>query len=380
MGALSGYKIIELAGIGPAPMGGMMLADMGAEVIRIERPGAADPKVAEPISGRNKKSVVLDLKQDAGKAALMALIEQADALIDPYRPGVCEKLGFGPDECLARNPKLVFARMTGWGQTGPLAQAAGHDLNYIAITGALHAIGRRGERPVVPLNLVGDFGGGGMLLVTGVMGGLLEAAKSGQGQVIDVAMVDGTAQLMWMMQGFQQIGAWNAEEREANLLDGAAHFYDTYECADGKYVAIGAIEPQFYAELLARAEITDPQFQAQHDAALWPELKRKLGEVLKTKTRDEWDALMAGSDACFAPVLTMVEATSYSANTERSVYTDVEGLTHPAPAPRFSRTPSQIQHGTQALGTDTVSVLEDSGMEASAIQALLETGAAIGSK
>jgi alpha-methylacyl-CoA racemase len=380
MSALSGFKIIELAGIGPAPMGGMMLADMGAEVIRIERPGAADPKVAEPISGRNKKSVVLDLKQDAGKAALMALIEQADALIDPYRPGVCEKLGFGPDACLARNPKLVFARMTGWGQTGPLAQAAGHDLNYIAITGALHAIGRRGERPVVPLNLVGDFGGGGMLLVTGVMGGLLEAAKSGQGQVIDVAMVDGTAQLMWMMQGFQQIGAWNAEEREANLLDGAAHFYDTYECADGKYVAIGAIEPQFYAELLARAEITDPQFQAQHDAALWPELKRKLGEVLKTKTRDEWDALMAGSDACFAPVLTMVEATSYSANTERSVYTDVEGLTHPAPAPRFSRTPSQIQHGTQALGADTVSVLEDSGMEASAIQALLETGAAIGSR
>ena len=380
MGALSGYKVIELAGIGPAPMGGMILADMGAEVIRIERPGAADPKVAEPISGRNKKSVVLDLKQDAGKAALMTLIEQADALIDPYRPGVCEKLGFGPDECLARNPKLVFARMTGWGQTGPLAQAAGHDLNYIAITGALHAIGRRGERPVVPLNLVGDFGGGGMLLVTGVMGGLLEATKSGQGQVIDVAMVDGTAQLMWMMQGFQQIGAWNAEEREANLLDGAAHFYDTYECADGKYVAIGAIEPQFYAELLARAEVTDPQFQAQHDATQWPELKRKLGEVLKTKTRDEWDALMAGSDACFAPVLTMVEATAYSANTERSVYTDVEGMTHPAPAPRFSRTPSEIRHGTQALGADTVSVLQDSGMDGSAIQALLETGAAVGSE
>ena len=380
MGALSGYKVIDLAGIGPAPMGGMILADMGAEVIRIERPGAADPKVAEPISGRNKKSVVLDLKQDTGKAALMTLIEQADALIDPYRPGVCEKLGFGPDECLARNPKLVFARMTGWGQTGPLAQAAGHDLNYIAITGALHAIGRRGERPVVPLNLVGDFGGGGMLLVTGVMGGLLEAAKSGQGQVIDVAMVDGTAQLMWMMQGFQQIGAWNAEEREANLLDGAAHFYDTYECADGKYVAIGAIEPQFYAELLARAEVTDPQFQAQHDATQWPELKQKLGEVLKTKTRDEWDALMAGSDACFAPVLTMVEATAYSANTERSVYTDVEGMTHPAPAPRFSRTPSEIRHGTQALGADTVSVLQDSGMDGSAIQALLETGAAVGSE
>ncbi len=378
--ALSEVRVLDLGRVLAGPYCGQILGDMGAEVIRIERPGAVDPKVAEPMSGRNKKSVVLDLKEDAGKAALMALIEQADALIDPYRPGVCEKLGFGPDECLACNPKLVFARMTGWGQTGPLAQAAGHDLNYIAITGALHAIGRRGERPVVPLNLVGDFGGGGMLLVTGVMGGLLEAAKSGQGQVIDVAMVDGTAQLMWMMQGFQQIGAWNADEREANLLDGAAHFYDTYECADGKYVAIGAIEPQFYAELLARAEVTDPQFEAQHDAAQWPELKQKLGKVLRTKTRDEWNDLMAGSDACFAPVLTMVEATTYRANTERSVYTDVEGLTHPTPAPRFSRTPSQIRHGTQALGADTVSVLKDSGIEASAIEALLETGAAVGSE
>ena len=376
MGALSGYTVIELAGIGPAPMGGMMLADMGAEVIRIERPGAADPKVAEPISGRNKKSVVLDLKQDAGKDTLMALIERADALIDPYRPGVCEKLGFGPDVCLAKNPKLVFARMTGWGQSGPLSQAAGHDLNYIAITGALHAIGRRGERPVVPLNLVGDFGGGGMLLVTGVLGALLEAARSGVGQVVDVAMVDGTAQLMWMMQGFQQIGAWNADEREANLLDGAAHFYDTYECADGKYVAIGAIEPQFYAELLARAEITDPQFEHQHDASQWPQLKEKLAAVLKTRTRDQWDELMAGSDACFAPVLTMVEAPAYAANSERSVYAQVEGLTHPSPAPRFSKTPSTIEHGTRSLGADTLPVLRAMGMNEASIQALLDTGAA----
>lgn len=376
MGALSGYTIIELAGIGPAPMGGMLLADMGAEVIRIERPGAADPKVAEPISGRNKKSVVLDLKQEGGRNALMTMIEKADALIDPYRPGVCEKLGFGPDDCLARNPRLVFARMTGWGQEGPLAQAAGHDLNYIAITGALHAIGRRGERPVVPLNLVGDFGGGGMLLVTGIMGGLLEAAKSGKGQVVDVAMVDGTAQLMWMMQGFQQIGAWNADERESNLLDGAAHFYDTYECADGKYVAIGAIEPQFYAELLTRAEVSDPQFQQQHDTTQWPELKAKLGAILKTKTRDEWDAIMAGSDACFAPVLTMVEAPQYGANAQRAVYTEVEGLTHPSPAPRFNRTPSEISHGTRALGADTVSVLQSCGMDEAAVSALLESGAA----
>ena len=376
MGALSGYTIIELAGIGPAPMGGMMLADMGAEVIRIERPEAPDPKVAEPISGRNKKSVVLDLKQQGGQTALMALIEKADALIDPYRPGVCEKLGFGPDKCLARNPRLVFARMTGWGQEGPLAQAAGHDLNYIAITGALHAIGRRGERPVVPLNLVGDFGGGGMLLVTGIMGGLLEAAKSGKGQVVDVAMVDGTAQLMWMMQGFQQIGAWNADERESNLLDGAAHFYDTFECADGKYVAIGAIEPRFYAELLARAEVSDPQFQQHHDKTQWPELKAKLGAILKTKTRDEWDAIMAGSDACLAPVLTMVEAPQYGANEKRAVYTDVEGLTHPSPAPRFKRTPSEIRHGTRALGADTVSVLQSYGMNEAAVLGLLDAGAA----
>ena len=376
MGPLNGYTVIELAGIGPAPMGGMILADMGAAVIRIERPGAADPKVAEPVSGRNKKSVVLDLKQASGHAALMKLVEQADALIDPYRPGVCEKLGFGPDECLRRNPRLVFARMTGWGQTGPLAHAAGHDLNYIAITGALHAIGRRGERPVVPLNLVGDFGGGGMLMVSGILAALLEAAKSGQGQVVDVAMVDGTAQLMWMMQGFQQIGAWNAEERESNLLDGAAHFYDTYECADGKYVAIGAIEPQFYAELLSRADVSDPQFQHQHDTAQWPELKEKLAAILKTKTRDEWDELMAGSDACFAPVLTMVEAPQYSANSERSVYTEVEGLMHPSPAPRFMRTPSEITHGTRALGADTVSVLINSGMDETAVEALLATGAA----
>lgn len=377
MGSLNGYTIIELAGIGPAPMGAMLLADMGANVIRIERPGAVDPKLAEPISGRNKKSVALDLKQASGRDALMTLVEKADALIDPYRPGVCEKLGFGPEACLARNPRLVFARMTGWGQTGPLAKAAGHDLNYIAITGALHAIGRKGERPVVPLNLVGDFGGGGMLLVTGVMGGLLEAGKSGKGQVVDVAMVDGTAQLMWMMQGFQQLGAWNAEEREANLLDGAAHFYDTYECSDGKYVAVGAIEPQFYKELLARLDITDPDFAAQQDVSQWDALKTKLAEVFKTRTRDEWDALMTGSDACFAPVLTMVEATQYAANTERSVYTSVEGLTHPAPAPRFSRTPSEIRHGTRSLGADTATVLQDAGIGDSELEAMLASGAAV---
>ena len=377
MRALENLKILDFTTLVPGPFATMMLADMGAEVIRIERPGALDPKLAEPISGRNKKSVVLDLKQPAGLEALMKLIERADALIDPYRPGVCEKLGIGPEVCRARNPKLVFARMTGWGQEGPLSQAAGHDLNYIAITGALHAIGRRGERPVVPLNLVGDFGGGGMLLVTGILAALLEASRSGQGQVIDVAMVDGTAQLMWMMQGFQQMGTWNAEERESNLLDGAAHFYDTYQCADGKYVAVGAIEPQFYAELMARAEISDPQFAAQHDVTHWPELKQKLAAVLMTKTRDEWDQIMSGSDACFAPVLTMQEATEYGANIERAVYTQVDELVHPSPAPRFERTPSYIRHSTRALGADTVSVIQASGLSDTEMEALLASGAAV---
>lgn len=374
MGPLNGFTVIELAGIGPAPMGGMMLADMGAEVIRIERANAADPKQLKDVSARGKKSVVLNLKQPEGVETLLRMVENADVLIDPYRPGVCEKLGIGPDVCLARNPRLVFARMTGWGQDGPLARAAGHDINYISLTGALFATGRRDEKPVLPLNLVGDMGGGGMLLVNGVLAALLEAANSGKGQVIDVAMVDGAAQLMWMFHGFEAVGAWDATQRESNLLDGAAHFYDTYECADGRYISLGSIEPQFYALLMQLADLPEAEFGNQHDAARWPEMTEKLAAVIKQKTQAEWCELMEGTDVCFAPVLSFTEAPSHPANVARKTYVEVDGVTQPAPAPRFSRTPSSVAHGPHGLGEDTVSTLSAMGFAESEIQALREAG------
>ena len=374
MGPLNGFTVIELAGIGPAPMGGMMLADMGAEVIRIERANAADLKQLKDVSARGKKSVVLNLKQPEGVETLLRMVENADVLIDPYRPGVCEKLGIGPDVCLARNPRLVFARMTGWGQDGPLARAAGHDINYISLTGALFATGRRDEKPVPPLNLVGDMGGGGMLLVNGVLAALLEAANSGKGQVIDVAMVDGAAQLMWMFHGFEAVGAWDATQRESNLLDGAAHFYDTYECADGRYISLGSIEPQFYALLMQLADLPEAEFGNQHDAARWPEMTEKLAAVIKEKTQAEWCELMEGTDVCFAPVLSFTEAPSHPANVARKTYVEVDGVTQPAPAPRFSRTPSSVAHGPHGLGEDTVSTLSAMGFAESEIQSLREAG------
>ncbi|WP_116365226.1 CaiB/BaiF CoA transferase family protein [Parahaliea mediterranea] len=360
MGPLNGFTVIELAGIGPAPMGGMMLADMGAEVIRIERAGAPDPKAMKDVSFRGKKSVVLNLKDPAGVEVLLRMVENADVLIDPYRPGVCEKLGIGPEVCLQRNPKLVFARMTGWGQDGPLANAAGHDINYIAITGALYATGRAGEKPVPPLNLVGDMGGGGMLLVNGVLAALLETASSGKGQVIDAAMVDGAAQLMWMFHSFQALGVWDAGKRGANMLDGGAHFYDTYECADGEYVAIGSIEPQFYALLMELAQLPEA-FKAQHDQAQWPALKEKLADIFKQKTQAQWCEIMEGTDVCFAPVLSFVDAPKHPANVERNTYMELDGVTQPSPAPRFSRTPSTVAHGAHSLGEDTDAVLKAMG-------------------
>ncbi|PLW83097.1 carnitine dehydratase [Kineobactrum sediminis] len=374
MGPLNGFTVIELAGIGPAPMGGMILADMGAEVIRIERATAADPRQMRDVSARGKKSVVLNLKQPQGVETLLRMIENADVLIDPYRPGVCEKLGIGPDICLDRNPRLVFARMTGWGQEGPLAQAAGHDINYISLTGALYATGRRGEKPVPPLNLVGDMGGGGMLLVNGVLAALLEAANSGKGQVVDAAMVDGAAQLMWMFHGFHAIGAWDASQREANMLDGAAHFYDTYECADGEYISIGSIEPQFYALLMELAELPEAEFGNQHDQSRWPELTEKLATIFKRKTQAQWCELMEGTDVCFAPVLSFVDAPAHPANVARNTYIDVDGLTQPAPAPRFSRTPSQVAHGAHTLGEDTEATLAAMGFAESEIRQLRESG------
>jgi len=373
MGPLNGYTVLELAGIGPAPMGGMMLADMGAEVIRIERPGAAI--MPTDVSARGKKSVVINMKEPSGLETLLRMVEHADVLIDPYRPGVCEKLGIGPDVCMARNPKLVFARMTGWGQEGPLANAAGHDINYISITGALFATGRAGERPVPPLNLVGDMGGGGMLLVNGVLAALLEATNSGTGQVIDAAMVDGAAQLMWMFHGFEASGLWDATQREANLLDGAAHFYDTYECADGEYVSIGSIEPQFYALLKQHAGLTDEEFGNQNDQAQWPAMKEKLSSVMKQKTQQQWCDIMEGTDVCFAPVLRFTDAPSHPANVARKTYVEVDGVTQPAPAPRFSRTPSQVRHGPHAVGADTDEVLSAMGFAGAELEALKEQGA-----
>jgi alpha-methylacyl-CoA racemase len=357
MGPLHGYTVIELAGIGPAPMGAMILADMGAEVIRIDRASAASALVMKDISWRGKKSVVINLKDANGIETLLRMLENADVLIDPFRPGVCEKLGIGPDVCLARNPKLVFARMTGWGQDGPLAQAAGHDINYISITGALYAMGRRGQKPMVPLNLVGDMGGGGMLLVAGVLAALLETANSGKGQVVDAAMVDGTAQLMWMHHSFQSYGMWDATQREANMLDGAAHYYDTYECADGEYISVGSIEPQFYALLKKLAGLSEEEFGDQNDQSRWPEQKEKLASVFKQKTQAQWCEIMEGSDVCFAPVLNFMDAPKHPANVARNTYIEVDGIMQHAPAPRFSRTPSTVQHGAHDPGQDTDAVL-----------------------
>jgi alpha-methylacyl-CoA racemase len=374
MGPLNGYTVIELAGIGPAPMGGMILADMGAEVIRIDRVGGADPKLTEVVSGRGKKSVILNLKDPAGVETLLRMIENADVIIDPYRPGVCEKLGVGPQECLARNPRIVFARMTGWGQEGPLAHAAGHDINYISITGALFATGRKGEKPVPPLNLVGDMGGGGMLLVNGVLAALLETANSGQGQVIDAAMVDGAAQLMWMFHGFGSMGLWDADQRESNMLDGGAHFYDTYECADGEYVSIGSIEPQFYALLKQHAQLSEADFGDQNNKANWPAMSEKLTDIFKQKTQAQWCEIMEGSDVCFAPVLRYTEAPEHPANVARNTYTNVDGVVQPSPAPRFSRTPSEIAHGPHGGGEDTESILAAMGFAEQEIATLKADG------
>lgn len=350
-GPLHGVRVVEFAGLGPGPFCAMLLADLGAEVLRIVRPGVApDP---QDITTRSRRQVAIDLRGPDGQAAALALIDKADLLVEGFRPGVMERLGLGPDDCLARNPRLVYGRMTGWGQHGPLAKAAGHDINYIAISGALHAIGRAGEAPVPPLNYVGDFGGGGMLLAVGLLAALHEADRSGRGQVIDAAMTDGTALLSAFMYGFKAKGQWS-NQRGENMLDGGAHFYDTYACADGRYVAIGAIEPQFYAELRERCGIHDPLFDGQMDPARWPLLKLRLADVFRTRTRDEWCALLEGTDACFAPVLDWDEAPQHAHNRARGTFTEVDGVVQPAPAPRFSRSTPTEPAAPQAASLDEV--------------------------
>lgn len=376
-GPLEGLKIVEMVGIGPAPFCGMMLADMGAEVIRIDRPGNASIVAPEDsrfdVTARNRRSIAVDLKKPGGPETVLALIDKADAVIEGFRPGVMERLGLGPDTCLARNPRLVYGRMTGWGQKGPLAHAAGHDINYIALSGALHAIGRPGEPPVVPLNYIGDFGGGGMLLAFGVLCALLQTGRSGKGQVVDAAMTDGAALLSAMMYGFRADGSMS-NQRGENLLDGGAHFYNTYACADGKYVSIGSIEPQFYAKLIELCGIDDPAFHAQRDPHGWPMLKYRLADVFKTKTRDEWCALMEGTDVCFAPVLDWDEAPQHAHNRARETFVQVAGVMQPAPAPRFSRTPAATPAAPSTPGADGVAVLQDWGFDRLAIDELKEKG------
>ncbi len=339
-GPLSGFRIVEFAGIGPGPFCAMVLADLGAEVVRIARPGARlDPN---DVLARSRTVLQLDLREPQALEQALCLIAHADALIEGYRPGVMERLGLGPAVCKARNPRLVYGRMTGWGQSGPLAQAAGHDINYIAISGALHAIGRSGESPVPPLNYVGDFGGGAMLLAVGLLSALLEAGRSGQGQAVDAAMTDGAALMSAMMYGMKAAGRWS-NQRGENLLDGGAYFYDTYACADGRFVAIGAIEPQFYALLRQHCGIADdPAFDAQMDSAAWPLLKLRLTQIFRSRTRDEWCALLEGSDACFAPVLDWDEAPRHRHNAARATFVELDGVVQPAPAPRFDRTPNAM--------------------------------------
>ena len=372
MGPLKGLRVLEFAGIGPGPFCGMVLADLGAEVVRLDRPDGP-PGSRKDFVGRGRRSVALDLKAPGATDAVLRLAERADALIEGFRPGVMERLGLGPDVCRARNPRLVYGRMTGWGQDGPLAQAAGHDITYIALTGALWSIGRAGERPVPPLNLVGDYGGGGMLLAVGVLAALLEAKTSGRGQVVDAAMVDGAALLMAPTYAMLARGRWR-NERGANMLDGAAPWYDTYECADGRWVAVGPIEPQFFALVADRLGLDAARFGDRMDPANWPALREAMGAVFRSKTRDGWAAVFEGTDACVAPVLDLREAPSHPHNAARGVFTEREGAVQPAPAPRFDRTPAEP--GSPPLrGEHTEAVLAEWGFAAPEIAALREAGA-----
>lgn len=362
-GPLAGLRIVEFAGIGPAPFAGMMLGDHGAEVIRIERPGGRlDPRDA---LSRNRKSIILNTKTAEGLAVARDLCRSADGLIEGYRPGVMERLGLGPDVLLADNPKLVYGRMTGWGQFGPYAHAAGHDINYIALSGVLHTIGRAGERPVPPVNYVGDFGGGGMMLAFGMVSAMLAVKNGAAGQVIDCAMTDGSALLAGMSWHMLAAGI-NRDAPGANMLDGAAHFYDTYECADGKFVSVGSIEPQFYALLRAAAGVTDDRaFDAQHERSAWGPLKAKLAEIFKTKTRDEWCTVMEGTDICFAPVLSMSEAPHHPHNVARETFLQVGGATQPGPAPRYSGTVVETPVAAPVAGADSTAILAELGYDES---------------
>lgn len=381
MGPLQGLTIVEIAGIGPGPFAAMLLADMGADVIRVERPGGSlftsvhNPKL--DFLNRNKRCISVNLKEPDGVDTVLRLLQKADGLIEGNRPGVMERLGLGPDVCLTHNPALVYGRMTGWGQEGPMAQEAGHDINYVALSGALYPIGRRGEKPAIPLNLVGDFGGGGLWLAYGMVCALLEAKSSGQGQVVDAAMIDGAATLMASTFAAQQAEFWS-EERGTNLLDSGSHFYEVYETSDGKYVSLGSIEPQFYAALLEKLGDDAVHFEHQFDAENWPVMKDKMAEVIKRRTRDEWDAIMAGADVCYAPVLAMSEARHHPHHQARESFIDDGEVWQPAPGPRFSRTPGEIRHPAAEIGEHTEAILREFGLSEEDIAARLASGAVVG--
>jgi alpha-methylacyl-CoA racemase len=378
MGPLEGVRVVEIAGIGPGPFCAMMLADMGADVVRVDRATAVrggDPGAPPAdVMSRGRRSVGVDLKSDRGVDTVLRLVDGADALLEGFRPGVAERLGIGPEECLARNPRLVYGRITGWGQDGPYALSAGHDINYISLAGALEPMGRRGQPPVPPLNLVGDFGGGGMMLAFGVVCGILEARTSGRGQVVDAAMVDGAATLMTMFHGMRAMGVWD-DERGTNLLDTGAHFYDVYETSDGGFVSIGSIEPQFYAELRERLGLDGDEWNDQMSRSGWPSLKDELADVVATRTRSEWCELLEGTDVCFAPVLSMAEAPLHPHNTARGTFTEVAGVVQPRPTPRFSRTDGSIRRPPPHAGQHTDEVLGEIGLDAAAIASLRDCGA-----
>jgi len=375
MGALTGLKVIEMSAIGPVPYAGMLLADMGAEVIVVDKANDKSPFAwgEKDILRRGKKSVTMNLKDPQCVELTKQLIDSADIVIEGYRPKVMERLGLGPDVFTESNPGLIYGRMTGWGQTGPLADSAGHDINYIAITGALHAFGRRDETPSAPLNLVGDYGGGSMFLIMGVLAALHERHQSGVGQVIDAAITDGTVSLMTMFFSMHHMGQ-NSTARGANLLDSAAHFYDVYETADGKYISVGSLEPQFYALLTEKAGLDKADFGDQMNIKKWPEMKQKITEIFKTKTRDEWCALMESTDVCFAPVIDYMEAAEHPQNAARQAHVELNGKLQPAPAPRFSRTQSSAAPASPPPGADSESVLADVGVDTATIAELKEKG------
>ena len=377
MGPLAGIRVLEFEAIGPGPFAGMLLADLGADVLVVDRPADSDLGLKRErwydVMMRGKRSVTLDLKSPTAKEAALALLGKADALIEGFRPGVMERLGLGPDVALAHNSKLVYGRMTGWGQDGPLAARAGHDINYIALAGVLHAFGRRGQAPVPPLNLIGDFGGGGMLLALGIACALLESGRSGKGQVVDAAMVEGASLLAAMFSGFLAAKSWS-EERGANILDTGAPWYDVYETKDGKYVTIGAIEAKFYEELLSRLSLAGANLPGQYDRTRWPEMREKFQEAFKTRTRDEWCRVFEGSDACFAPVLTFSEARRHPHNAARKGFVEVAGVAQPAPAPRFSRTPGAVRRPPPERGEAGLAALADWGFSAAEVERLRSRG------